>query len=194
MVFVKGEDGSMKKYACVTCIKGHRSTACQHAGRELVEVRKKGRPVSQCAECRNLRKTKQVHIKCMCPKKRSGTKGRASPEKSPDVKMGTGMPPSTSSEAGSIATATASTATSPSSSPSRRLSVIESIDSDRLDLDLEGKTSARLGLVRALLRMAYLSSRARDVIGLRRTAFAHTRAGRLPMATITCRQQVRMAA
>ena len=49
------------------------------------------------------------------------------------------------SEAESVAAATASTATSPSSTPSRRLSVIESIDSDRLDLDLEGKTRGKPG-------------------------------------------------
>ncbi|KAI9255839.1 copper fist DNA binding domain-containing protein, partial [Helicostylum pulchrum] len=55
-----------KKYACIKCIKGHRSTKCNHANRELFEIKKKGRPVSQCESCRQLRKTKQIHIKCMC--------------------------------------------------------------------------------------------------------------------------------
>ncbi|KAI8096674.1 copper fist DNA binding domain-containing protein [Halteromyces radiatus] len=74
MVYITDEDGTVRKFACLTCIKGHRSSGCQHADRELVEIRKKGRPVSQCAHCRNLRKTKQVHIKCLCHKKSEGTK------------------------------------------------------------------------------------------------------------------------
>ncbi|EJD52024.1 copper-fist-domain-containing protein, partial [Auricularia subglabra TFB-10046 SS5] len=55
-----------KKYACATCIKGHRSSSCAHTDRPLIEVKKKGRPVTQCEHCRDLRKTKQVHIKCVC--------------------------------------------------------------------------------------------------------------------------------
>ncbi|KAI8055595.1 uncharacterized protein B0P05DRAFT_575322 [Gilbertella persicaria] len=57
------------KYACSTCIKGHRSSHCSHVDRPLFEIRKKGRPVTQCTFCRDLRKTKQVHIKCACDKK-----------------------------------------------------------------------------------------------------------------------------
>ncbi|KAJ3842352.1 hypothetical protein F5878DRAFT_607889 [Lentinula raphanica] len=57
-----------KKYACETCIKGHRSSACKHTGRALYEIKKKGRPVTQCEHCRELRKTKQVHVKCICHK------------------------------------------------------------------------------------------------------------------------------
>ncbi|KAI8386804.1 hypothetical protein BD560DRAFT_430738 [Blakeslea trispora] len=59
------------KYACSTCIKGHRSSHCSHVDRPLFEIRKKGRPVTQCTFCRDLRKTKQVHIKCACDKKGS---------------------------------------------------------------------------------------------------------------------------
>ncbi|KAI0926560.1 hypothetical protein AcW1_002483 [Taiwanofungus camphoratus] len=55
-----------KKYACETCIKGHRSSSCKHTDRPLYEIKKKGRPVTQCEHCRELRKTKQVHVKCMC--------------------------------------------------------------------------------------------------------------------------------
>ncbi|KAI0342217.1 hypothetical protein BDW22DRAFT_1345398 [Trametopsis cervina] len=55
-----------KKYACETCIKGHRSSTCKHTDRPLYEIKKKGRPVTQCEHCRELRKTKQVHVKCMC--------------------------------------------------------------------------------------------------------------------------------
>ncbi|GJJ14572.1 hypothetical protein Clacol_008837 [Clathrus columnatus] len=54
------------KYACETCIKGHRSSACSHTDRALFEIKKKGRPITQCEHCRHLRKTKQVHVKCLC--------------------------------------------------------------------------------------------------------------------------------
>ncbi|KAF8635668.1 hypothetical protein AX15_000295 [Amanita polypyramis BW_CC] len=57
---------SSKKYACETCIKGHRSSTCKHTDRPLYEIKKKGRPVTQCEHCRELRKTKQVHVKCIC--------------------------------------------------------------------------------------------------------------------------------
>ena len=30
------------------------------------EVAKKGRPVKQCEHCRELRKSKAVHVKCLC--------------------------------------------------------------------------------------------------------------------------------
>ncbi|KAI9009932.1 hypothetical protein CLU79DRAFT_710914, partial [Phycomyces nitens] len=50
---------------------GHRSSGCLHADRDLIEIKKKGRPVSQCAECRELRKTKQMHIKCICTTRKS---------------------------------------------------------------------------------------------------------------------------
>ncbi|ESK90524.1 ace1 transcription factor [Moniliophthora roreri MCA 2997] len=59
---------SSKKYACETCIKGHRSSSCKHTDRPLFEIKKKGRPVTQCEHCRELRKTKQVHVKCVCAK------------------------------------------------------------------------------------------------------------------------------
>ncbi|KAL5478368.1 CUP2_2 [Sanghuangporus weigelae] len=61
MVFVND-----KKYACETCIKGHRSSTCNHTERPLFEIKKKGRPITQCEHCRELRKTKQVHVKCVC--------------------------------------------------------------------------------------------------------------------------------
>ncbi|GAA5883840.1 hypothetical protein JCM16303_007408 [Sporobolomyces ruberrimus] len=54
------------KYACQTCIKGHRSSKCTHTDRELTEIKKKGRPTSQCNHCRELRKSKSVHGKCEC--------------------------------------------------------------------------------------------------------------------------------
>ncbi|TFK20627.1 copper-fist-domain-containing protein, partial [Coprinopsis marcescibilis] len=60
---------SDKKYACETCIKGHRSSSCKHFERPLFEIKKKGRPITQCEHCRELRKTKQVHVKCICETK-----------------------------------------------------------------------------------------------------------------------------
>ncbi|KAI6010171.1 copper fist DNA binding domain-containing protein [Pisolithus marmoratus] len=61
MVFVND-----KKYACESCIKGHRSSSCGHTERPLFEVKKKGRPLSQCPKCRDLRQAKRVHSKCTC--------------------------------------------------------------------------------------------------------------------------------
>jgi len=58
-----------KKFACASCIKGHRSSACNHADRPLFEVKKKGRPVSQCTKCRELRQSKKLHSKCTCDHK-----------------------------------------------------------------------------------------------------------------------------
>jgi len=49
-----------------SCIKGHRSSSCTHTERPLYEIKKKGRPVSQCERCRQLRNTKKMHSKCTC--------------------------------------------------------------------------------------------------------------------------------
>ncbi|KAH9075741.1 copper fist DNA binding domain-containing protein [Lactarius deliciosus] len=73
MVFINSQ-----KFACESCIKGHRSSSCTHTERPLYEIKKKGRPVSQCERCRQLRNTKRVHSKCTCsdgpaPKVREAT-------------------------------------------------------------------------------------------------------------------------
>ncbi|KAI0752886.1 hypothetical protein C8Q80DRAFT_483490 [Daedaleopsis nitida] len=70
-----------KKYACETCIKGHRSSSCKHTDRPLFEIKKKGRPVTQCEHCRELRKTRQIHVKCVCESKESGEVGQLSSSK-----------------------------------------------------------------------------------------------------------------
>lgn len=49
-----------------SCIKGHRSSSCKHTDRPLYEIKKKGRPVSQCDKCRELRQSKKLHSKCIC--------------------------------------------------------------------------------------------------------------------------------
>lgn len=74
-----------EKYACESCIRGHRVAQCQHTGkfiiygssrrawlmltradRPLQRVGKKGRPVSQCNHCRTLRTSRSVHTNCKC--------------------------------------------------------------------------------------------------------------------------------
>ncbi|WVF67540.1 hypothetical protein IAT40_002296 [Kwoniella sp. CBS 6097] len=57
-----------KKYACEKCIKGHRVTGCTHTDRPLYEVKKKGRPTTQCQHCKEKRKPSgsSVHTKCAC--------------------------------------------------------------------------------------------------------------------------------
>nr|QDK64612.1 ACE1 transcription factor [Ganoderma lucidum] len=64
-----------KKYACETCIKGHRSSSCKHTDRPLFEIKKKGRPITQCEHCRELRKTRQIHVKCVCESKEIAEEG-----------------------------------------------------------------------------------------------------------------------
>ncbi|WWD19168.1 hypothetical protein CI109_103626 [Kwoniella shandongensis] len=63
MVFI-----NEKKYACEKCIKGHRVSGCTHTDRPLFEVKKKGRPATQCQHCKDKRKASgsSVHTKCAC--------------------------------------------------------------------------------------------------------------------------------
>ncbi|QRV84634.1 metal-binding regulatory protein cuf1 [Ceratobasidium sp. AG-Ba] len=84
MIFVND-----KKYACETCIKGHRSSSCQHTERALFEIKKKGRPVTQCDHCRELRKTKQVHVRCSCDSKPDTS---VAAPKAPGAKKGSRLP------------------------------------------------------------------------------------------------------
>ncbi|CAE6423530.1 unnamed protein product [Rhizoctonia solani] len=55
-----------QKFACSACINGHRSSSCHHNDRPLFEIKKKGRPITQCTRCRELRKTRSYHSKCLC--------------------------------------------------------------------------------------------------------------------------------
>lgn len=57
------------KFACETCIKGHRSSQCRHTDRPLHPIRKKGRPISQCDHCRSCRTSSASHSKCECRSK-----------------------------------------------------------------------------------------------------------------------------
>lgn len=49
-----------------SCIRGHRVKKCNHSNRPLIRIQKRGRQVSQCTHCRDLRKSNKSHIKCTC--------------------------------------------------------------------------------------------------------------------------------
>ncbi|KAH8120705.1 hypothetical protein DFH11DRAFT_1539769 [Phellopilus nigrolimitatus] len=66
-----------KKYACESCIKGHRSSSCHHNDRPLFEIKKKGRPVSQCEKCREARQARRIHGKCTCATEREAAAASA---------------------------------------------------------------------------------------------------------------------
>ena len=73
------------------CIKGHRSSSCHHADRPLYEIKKKGRPVSQCAKCRQARQSRRVHAKCTCadaelPESRKPSSSSSSSSRPPSKK------------------------------------------------------------------------------------------------------------
>ncbi|KAF2136258.1 uncharacterized protein K452DRAFT_237810 [Aplosporella prunicola CBS 121167] len=72
MPIVNGE-----KYACDSCIKGHRVSGCTHSDRPLKHINPKGRPVKQCEHCQKARKTKSHHARCDCGTKKDKTKAAA---------------------------------------------------------------------------------------------------------------------
>jgi hypothetical protein len=61
MVYIDGI-----KYACERCIRGHRVTTCKHTDQPLTMIKPKGRPATQCAHCREHRKLKSLHVRCIC--------------------------------------------------------------------------------------------------------------------------------
>lgn len=54
------------KYACDTCIRGHRVTSCKHTDKPLTRIKPIGRPASQCQHCREARNSAAVHANCSC--------------------------------------------------------------------------------------------------------------------------------
>ncbi|SCZ99811.1 BZ3501_MvSof-1269-A2-R1_Chr12-2g03508 [Microbotryum saponariae] len=56
------------KFTCETCLRGHRSANCPeaHGDRPLTEVKKKGRPKTQCSICQRHRQETNTHMKCHC--------------------------------------------------------------------------------------------------------------------------------
>lgn len=53
------------KYACSSCIRGHRSSHCYHENRELFEIKRKGRPVSQCVQIASEHSRKSLRERCI---------------------------------------------------------------------------------------------------------------------------------
>ncbi|KAF2749621.1 hypothetical protein M011DRAFT_397981 [Sporormia fimetaria CBS 119925] len=80
-----------EKWACNSCVKGHRVSGCTHTDRELIHINPKGRPVKQCEHCRGARKSKSHHAKCECGDKKDklkdkgDAKGEHSPIATPDI-------------------------------------------------------------------------------------------------------------
>ncbi|PSN65852.1 hypothetical protein BS50DRAFT_399130 [Corynespora cassiicola Philippines] len=72
-------NGERKKVACGPCIRGHRSSKCDHRDRVLVEVRKPGRPLSSCPHPSGSCSCERVVInytipktsECACPSERA---------------------------------------------------------------------------------------------------------------------------
>ncbi|XP_750669.2 copper fist DNA-binding domain-containing protein [Aspergillus fumigatus Af293] len=62
-----------EKWACEACVRGHRVSSCHHSDRPLTHINKKGRPVSQCAHCRGLRKSRTTHTRCECGDKKKNS-------------------------------------------------------------------------------------------------------------------------
>ncbi|GAA5811859.1 hypothetical protein MFLAVUS_005305 [Mucor flavus] len=53
-------------FGSAACIRGHRVKKCNHKDRPMIPLVKRGRQVSQCNHCRDLRLTNQSHVKCTC--------------------------------------------------------------------------------------------------------------------------------
>ncbi|KAJ4987640.1 Protein GRISEA [Stagonosporopsis vannaccii] len=72
-------NGERKKVACGPCIRGHRSSKCDHRDRVLVEVRKPGRPLSSCPHPTGSCSCERIVInytipktsECACPSERA---------------------------------------------------------------------------------------------------------------------------
>lgn len=93
------DDGT--KWACQSCLKGHRVSGCTHTDRELFFVPKKGRPVTQCPHCRAERKKRSSHVKCDCGDKSHSKEKcihlREAEAKAAAADAGLAMPPSSAS-------------------------------------------------------------------------------------------------
>ncbi|GAA6014518.1 hypothetical protein JCM10207_001633 [Rhodosporidiobolus poonsookiae] len=52
------------KYSCEPCVRGHRQANCKHSDRPLQEIKRRGRPITACEECREARKQNNCHRSC----------------------------------------------------------------------------------------------------------------------------------
>ncbi|ANZ77170.1 BA75_03586T0 [Komagataella pastoris] len=78
MIIVDGE-----KYACIRCIRGHRSSTCKHAERPLMKVRSRGRPSPSCNHriaILNEKKVATTEVKESCCNGEGHTKVEDSPD------------------------------------------------------------------------------------------------------------------
>jgi hypothetical protein len=55
-----------QKFACESCIRGHRTSSCTHKDRPLTKIASKGRPRTSCGTCREKRKTQAAVGSCCC--------------------------------------------------------------------------------------------------------------------------------
>ncbi|KAF1977315.1 hypothetical protein BU23DRAFT_452671 [Bimuria novae-zelandiae CBS 107.79] len=88
MPIIEGE-----KFACQSCIKGHRVSGCNHTDRELHHINPKGRPVKQCEHCRGARKAKAHHVRCECGDRKDKHKDRGDAKGEQPVDAGAGEIP-----------------------------------------------------------------------------------------------------
>ena len=65
------------RYANVSIWPRRADLFCQK-DRPIFEIKKKGRPPSQCQKCRDLRKYKDSHVKCSCNDKSASAEGMMS--------------------------------------------------------------------------------------------------------------------
>lgn len=55
------------KYACDRCIRGHRVSGCRHVKEPLRKIKRKGRPSTQCGNCKKMRtKSAVANGPCSC--------------------------------------------------------------------------------------------------------------------------------
>lgn len=105
------------KLACATCIQGHRASTCKHQDGSkgpLLVVKRRGRPLSQCQECREKRIRTGRHTRCDCNNKAKRAAFNAGPS---STTKALGQQASTTS-----ATTAVPAAESSSSSPLKRCS------------------------------------------------------------------------
>lgn len=77
------------KYACASCIRGHRTSSCTHQDGSkgpLQPIRSKGRPPTQCEICRKKRKESGRHVRCDCTGKKSTSAATTSTPSHPPKK------------------------------------------------------------------------------------------------------------
>ncbi|KAA8917414.1 hypothetical protein TRICI_000437 [Trichomonascus ciferrii] len=161
MVFIDGV-----KYACDRCIRGHRVTSCQHTDAPLTMIKPKGRPTTQCAHCREHRKSKQLHTKCLCGSKNPPHATTCPCHMDPDLctcaRKKTGLrrtasnPPTAVPPVAAQAVATATAATPATDGPVRSASTTSLVS--RRSSTMRGRTRSRNATVSSTTSTASTAS------------------------------------